>query len=410
MTNQRIDNDFEIVHDPTNSSDAPEESENIVLEEIHHIQSNHEIHVDRNGKQKKYNKKHLKFISRLKKNKIFKVLNKIGFIIILLILILLVTGLVYFFISREIGKRSLIKNNSNAVISVNKNAQSEDNGQTVTYKGETYKYNLDLASIVILGIDESELANIDGNAGTADAVYILTFDTKTSKCSLITVNRDTMVDVHVRSRSGKEMGYEKMQLAAAYAYGDGRESSCENTLESLSRIFYNIPFTNYVALSWDSIGPLNDAIGGVTLKCLEDVHTTYSTFTKGETLTLHGQDAWSYVKYRDTSILESNPLRLSRQRQYIKTYVDKMLPMVRDDLSFAGKLYDVAKPYMCTTLSREEVIYIASEMVPTLYSTKDINFVDIKGEITQPGKYAEFTPDEDNLYETILKVFYVKQD
>ncbi|MBR3646494.1 MAG: LCP family protein [Lachnospiraceae bacterium] len=325
-------------------------------------------------------------------------------------LITLVLGAIYLFYAREKGKKSLLKGNQDAVISAGLGATTDDNGHTVTYNGNTYKYNTNLASIVILGIDESELTNKEGTAGTADAVYIFTFDTKTSKCSLITVNRDTMVDVHLRSKSGKDMGYEKMQLAASYAYGDGRESSCENTMESLSRIFYNIPFNNYVALSWDAIAPLNDKLDGITVKCLEDVHTSYSDFKKGDTIELHGKDAWSYVKYRNTEILESNPLRLSRQKQYIKAYVDKLLPKVKNDFRFAGQLYDVAKPYMCTTLTRDEVIYIASEIAPSLYSTKDINFVSIDGKITLGGDNAEFTPDEQNLYETILKVFYIKQD
>jgi anionic cell wall polymer biosynthesis LytR-Cps2A-Psr (LCP) family protein len=217
-----------------------------------------------------------------------------------------------------------------------------------------------------------------------------------------------MTDVRLYSASGAEMELEKMQLCLAYAYGDGKETSCENTLASLSRIFYNIPFSAYVSLNWDSIAPLNDAINGVEVTALENVQTESSMIYKNQTVTLMGKDAWSYVKYRDTSRLDSNIDRLNRQKQYINAYISKLIPMAKKDFSVATGLISTANQYMYSNISTNQLVYIVSEILPTVYSAKDFDFVTIDGKIKQGETYAEFYPDETSLYESILKVFYTK--
>ena len=409
----------------TNSQNNTDE--NIVLEEYtesssHHSHHRHrssgkkekkkknsnlELHVDSKGNTTYKKRKSLK--SGITKKKWFKIANRICIIILVLILILLLAALIYYLIAKHIGKNNLIKGNKEAVITTIDGAESTDDGHTVTYKGDTYKYNEDVASIVIMGIDQSELENEGGVAGRADAIYIFTYDTNTGKCNLIPVSRDTMADVKIRSVSGEDLGYEKLQLALSYSYGDGKLTSCENTTETLSRIFYNIPFNNYIALDWDAIAPLNDAIGGVHLKALEDINTKYTQNKKGDKVTLTGNDAWSYVKYRDTSRLDSNPLRIRRQKQYLSAFANKFLPMAREDITIVSDLYNTASDYMYTNLSRETVVYIVSEMLPNVYSAKDITQHNIKGELTMGEKFAEFVPDETSLYETILKVYYIKQ-
>lgn len=385
--------------------------ENIVLEEVarhHHDNSNYKINSK--GKRRKINpfkrSKHKSGHSH-KKGKLVK---RILLGILIFIILALLIGFIAYKISNAKGKKELLTNTENVTINSIADATANDSGQTVIYKGNTYKFNKDLATIVIMGVDKSELSSdVPGDAGQADAVYIFTYDTKTGKCSMIPVSRDTMTEAKLLSVSGKEMGLEKMQLCLSYAYGDGKATSCENTLESLSRIFYNIPFKTYVALNWDSIAPLNDAIGGIDVTSIEDIHNDYLNISKGDKKTLMGKEAWSYVKYRDTTKLKSNAYRIARQKQYIKAFAEKLIPMAQNDITIVSKLYTTASDYMYTNLTQNKVVYIASEMLPNVYSTKDINFYEIEGTIKMGEKYAEFYPDETSLYETILKVFYIKQ-
>ena len=386
------------------NTETPTE-DSITIEPIHrHHHSRKVSKVTSNGTII-YEKKKKKNHHRKKWSKTKKIL--IGILIFFLSLVLIASST--FFIMRYLGKKEFLTQNKNAKIRTYKDTYSYDDGRVVYYNGKKYVFNENMVSVVFLGIDRSELGTEEiGNAGQSDAIYIFSYDSKTGKCYVIPVSRETMTDVRLFSSEGKELGIEKMQLCLAYGYGNGKDTSCENTLASLSDIFYNIPFSTYLALNWDGIGPLNDLSGGVSLTSLEDISTKYSNFTKGQPLVLKGQDAWSYVKYRNISKLESNNDRLARQKQYLKAYISQMIPKVRSDFSTVSKLYNTANQYMYTNFSYNQAIYSASAILPDLYSSKDVEFVSIPGKIKQGKVHAEFYPNEQKLYEAILKVFYLE--
>ncbi len=334
--------------------------------------------------------------------------RKVVLIIIGIILLLMIICIAAFMIMSRLGKNELL-NYEDATISAPEDVEAvlEDDGKIVTYNGKKYSLNENVASIVFMGVDKSELGTETyGDAGQADAVYIYTYDTVTKESRIITVSRETMVEVNLYSTSGKSAGIETMQLCLAYAYGDGRETSCENTLKSVSRIFYNMPFENYVALDWDAIAVLNDAVGGVEVEVLEDVYE----LKEGETVTLYGDDAYHYVQYRDTSYLTSNSNRLARQKQYITNFANKVITETKSDLSTPLTLYGIATDYMVTNISANQVSYIASEIIFSMNSMSDVEFLSIEGETVQGEEHAEFYPDTTQLYELILDVFYTEAE
>lgn len=324
-------------------------------------------------------------------------------IILGILLVLILAAFIIFMVMSARGKKELL-NYTEVSVETPENLDVEvDNEGIVTYNGKKYRFNTNVASIVLLGIDRSDLGtDIYGDAGQADAVYILTYDTSTKNMKIISVSRDTMTDVNVYSTSGSYIGTENLQICLSYAYGDGREASCENTLTALSRIFYNIPFNSYVALDWDSVAVVNDAVGGVELTALE----SFGSFTQGETFTLMGQNAFDYIHYRDTSYLESNTARLERQKQYITAFANKVISETKKNLSIPLNLYGILSDYMVTNVSANQVSYIASQAITSVNSMSDVEFLSIDGEITKGEEYAEFYPDEQTLYELILYVFY----
>ncbi|MCR5736863.1 MAG: LCP family protein [Eubacterium sp.] len=389
----------------TPSDQLTESNETITLKRMHKRHRDYTkkvTHVSADGeiKYKKIKHKHHRKKRMSTKKKIL-----LGIVIVLFSIILVIGST--FLIMRYLGKKEFLKRNQAAKIRTFKDTYSYDDGHVVYYNGKKYVYNENMVSVVFLGIDRSKLGTEEiGNAGQADAIYILSYDSKTGKAYVIPVSRETMTDVRLYTVSGQSAGIKKLQLCLAYGYGNGKDTSCENTLASLSDIFYNIPFHTYMALNWDGIGPLNDLSGGVSLTSLEDVETQYSNITKGTQVTLLGNDAWSYVKYRNISKLESNNDRLERQKQYLNAYMSQMIPKVRSDFSMISKLYNTAGKYTYTNFSYNQVVFSASTILPDVYSNKDIEFVSIKGTIKQGKENAEFYPDEKSLYETILKVFY----
>lgn len=332
----------------------------------------------------------------------------IAVLIIFGILVLLLAAAVgaYFYLNKK-GEAQLKKNQSIASITAPEEASSEDDGKTIVYNGAKYKYNEDNINILFMGVDrdmQDTGEKVIGENGQADVLIWAALDSKTGHLSLINISRDAMVDVNKYNVEDKYLGTDKMQLCLAYSYGDGKEKSCENTLQSVSRLMYGMPVNAYVAIDYSAIAPLNDAIGGVTVNVLEDLTQSDSALKAGETVTLHGEQAQTYVRSRNTEVLDSNNQRMERQKQYIDAFLQQAISQTKKNLTLPVTLYNDVSDYMVTNISASEVTHLATLMIQNGVSGGDI--LTVPGEVTQGDVYAEFNPDDKELYKLILSVFY----
>lgn len=332
----------------------------------------------------------------------------IAVLIIFGILVLLLATAVgaYFYLNKK-GEAQLKKNQSIASITAPEDASSEDDGKTIVYNGAKYKYNEDNINILFMGVDrdmQDTGEKVIGENGQADVLIWAALDSKTGHLSLINISRDAMVDVNKYNVEDKYLGTDKMQLCLAYSYGDGKEKSCENTLQSVSRLMYGMPVNAYVAIDYSAIAPLNDAIGGVTVNVLEDLTQADSALKAGETVTLHGEQAQTYVRSRNTEVLDSNNQRMERQKQYIDAFLQQAISQTKKNLTLPVTLYNDVSDYMVTNISASEVTHLATLMIQNGVSGGDI--LTVPGEVTQGDVYAEFNPDDKELYKLILSVFY----
>lgn len=332
----------------------------------------------------------------------------IAVLIIFGILVLLLATAVgaYFYLNKK-GEAQLKKNQSIASITAPEEASSEDDGKTIVYNGAKYKYNEDNINILFMGVDrdmQDTGEKVIGENGQADVLIWAALDSKTGHLSLINISRDAMVDVNKYNVEDQYLGTDKMQLCLAYSYGDGKEKSCENTLQSVSRLMYGMPVNAYVAIDYSAIAPLNDAIGGVTVNVLEDLTQSDSALKAGETVTLHGEQAQTYVRSRNTEVLDSNNQRMERQKQYIDAFLQQAISQTKKNLTLPVTLYNDVSDYMVTNISASEVTHLATLMIQNGVSGGDI--LTVPGEVTQGDVYAEFNPDDKELYKLILSVFY----
>lgn len=332
----------------------------------------------------------------------------IAVLVILGILVLLLATAVgaYFYLNKK-GEAQLKKNQSIASITAPEEASSEDDGKMIVYNGAKYKYNEDNINILFMGVDrdmQDTGEKVIGENGQADVLIWAALDSKTGHLSLINISRDAMVDVNKYNVEDKYLGTDKMQLCLAYSYGDGKEKSCENTLQSVSRLMYGMPVNAYVAIDYSAIAPLNDAIGGVTVNVLEDLTQSDSALKAGETVTLHGEQAQTYVRSRNTEVLDSNNQRMERQKQYIDAFLQQAISQTKKNPTLPVTLYNDVSDYMVTNISASEVTHLATLMIQNGVSGGDI--LTVPGEVTQGDVYAEFNPDDKELYKLILSVFY----
>lgn len=335
---------------------------------------------------------------------------------VLLIILCVFLGLIIavggtFFVLREIGRRGMHQydnltievptedESGNDIIAVDKT------GRVITYNGMSYAFNDDIIALTFIGVDDGD--KDEGNLRMADAIYILAVDAKTGKIKILGVSRDTMADVDIYSEAGKFIDTENRQIAYSHAYSGENVTGGANTNKSLSRLFFGLPLENYFAINLDALEILNDSIGGVTLTSSmtfdspEDGRTIY----EGETVTLHGKEAERYIRSRDIDVLDSNNARMGRQQEYIRAFISSILPAAKKDLSVVTNLYSAVSENSETSLDLPKITYIASMALSKLKNASDIEYINLKGEITK-GAHAEMRPTNEETLRVMLDVFY----
>lgn len=326
-----------------------------------------------------------------------------------IILALILIAVLAFFILRYTGIVKLTNYNDldmTAPEIENISVSVSDKGQTVVYNGQEYSFNTDMTSILCIGVDKSELGVDEGTGGQADAIYMIALDTETGKTTVIAIPRDIVTDIGIYSTEGEYLRTEKHQLCLAYAYGDGRKTSCLNTATAVSRLFYQLPINSYFAIDTDAVPHLNDAVGGVTVTMIDDsfYDTNLVRHYKGETLTLYGENSIKYVRQREVAYLSSSTERLNRQITYLKAFTSKALQMTKADLTTPVTLFNIVAENSETNLTASTITAFATSVVTNGIS--ELEFVTVPGELVSGGTYAEYIVNEEALYELILDTYY----
>ncbi|MBR3972146.1 MAG: LCP family protein [Ruminococcus sp.] len=360
---------------------------------------------------KKKNKSERKWKKRPWWQKLLIILGWILGILLLLALIAIITIMVL----GKVGKKELtsIKGMNMTAPSIQSvEVQLSDNGKTVTYNGQKYRYNDDMATILCIGVDkfnineEYDASQSLSEVGQSDALYLVALDTDDGDTTVFSIPRDTMTDIGIYDQNGKFLQTDKRQICQAYAYGDGKEFSCDNTVTAVSRLFSGLPIQTYFAIDLSAIAPLNDTVGGVTITMIDnsfyDINLVHHF--KGETLTLYGDNARKYVQQRDVDYLESTTDRLERQITYLKAFSSKALAMTKKDITTPVSLYNVISSNSITNLNASKITALATCLIDN--GVENLDFRTVPGTLTSGGTYAEYNVDEQKLYEMILETYY----
>lgn len=290
------------------------------------------------------------------------------------------------------------------------NVEIEQDGKTVIYGGKKYVYNENITTILCVGVDQEKFSDIDGvkgQNGQADGVFLYAIDTETGESTIIPISRDTMVDVDLYSAAGTYVSSKKQQLCLAYAYGDGKHTSCENTVKSVQRLFYGLPINSYVAIDLKAVEVLSKKVGGVPVTPTETIKYGQYTFYKGQRVVLTGEKARVFVQARDGSKLDSNLNRMQHQKLFIDAFFDKALAKTKEDITFPVSVYNSASKYMVTDITVPEISFLATTV---LKSGGSLKYKSIDGDIKKGEKHAEFYANDESVYKTVIDVFYKPAD
>lgn len=278
--------------------------------------------------------------------------------------------------------------------------------ETVEVDGVTYRKKSRLTTILVMGVDHETQETYDyRKAGQADFLRLIVLDNKNKTVQQLQIDRDTITPVTMLGVLGDRYEPVTQQICLGYAFGDGRQSSCEVTVEAVENLLSGQKIDQYLSMGLDGISTLNDLAGGVTVTLEDDFSAIDPAMTKGTTLTLWGDQAEVYVRTRRSIGVGTNEARMARQEQYIRQITSQLDAKVQQDQNFVLIAYDALEPYLYTNIPRGQ---LANEA----WAAKDYERMDtIKPDGTyQVGEdgFMEFYPDAASLQQAVLQLFYEK--
>lgn len=282
--------------------------------------------------------------------------------------------------------------------------ESQSSIESIFYEGKEYVYNRDLTNILFLGIDqmdEIEGNALPGDAGQSDCILLFTLNRNTEEARILQIPRDTMTTIDLYDVGGNSYGTVTEQIATQYAYGIGGKQSCFAATKTVSELLYELPIDGYLSMNISSIPAVTDAIGGVTLTLHDDYTYLDETYVKGATVTLNGEQAHRFVRYRDTKEAFSNNGRMQRQREFIPAFISAVRNKAGNSENYYEKFYPLVGKYMLTDLSAEQINRLAK------FNLNESETTVLQGEGKMGEKYEEFYPDEKKLRNFLLKTFYI---
>ena len=283
--------------------------------------------------------------------------------------------------------------------------------RSLTINGESVPLRRRLSSVLLIGtdnfIDDAKQNEIEAfyNNNMADFLVVLVFDHAAKTVTPFQINRDTMCDVPWLSVNGLVGGTEFQHITFAHTYGSGKEDSCVNTRNAVSSLLYGVPIDSYFSFTMEAVPLMNDAVGGVTVTLDEDIPALGPEYVRGASVTLKGQDALRFVRYRDTNLVDSNNPRMSRHRLYLQAFTEAAREALAANEDLATKLFKAAEPFLCTDLSVEQIADISA----ALRDYTILPAVTPDGQYVMGEDYAEFYVDPASLAQCVKSAFCVRE-
>lgn len=233
------------------------------------------------------------------------------------------------------------------------------------------------------------------NTENSDTIIIASINNDTKAVKLVSVYRDTLLNV-------KDDTYSKAN--SAYALGGPTNAV------SMLNTNLDLNITDYVAIDFDALVTVVDCLGGLDIPlsyaeivhmnnyCVETSEKTGKSYTPVElpdpkpedeeaivdTYHLNGVQATSYCRIRYTASLDMG--RTERQRRVIQMIVDKAK---KAGLSTIFDIMDQVFPMVKTSVSKTEILKMIPAMIgysidETTGFPNDYKFAQVKGSVIVP--------------------------
>ena len=177
----------------------------------------------------------------------------------------------------------------------------------------------DPVNILILGMDIGDAENQNKAGRRSDTIMVLNYNPNTKKVHIVSISRDTLIEVDAYLDNGEYRRYWKINTA----YVLGGEEEVKTHVESLLGINLNY----IVEVDYNAFRSIIDALGGIEMNIQQDMfydddeQNLHINFKAGETVQLDGKKAEEFFRWRknnDGSGGEEGDLgRINNQQQFI---------------------------------------------------------------------------------------------
>lgn len=292
--------------------------------------SANEVRNNRNVKTKKKSKKKLKRV-----------------LLIILILILIIAGVVAGFIKTKLNKIDYV---SIPLEDINMN-------EGIAESLKNYR------NIALLGVDTRDVTTNDGSR--SDAIIIVSINKETNDVKLISVYRDTYLNL------GDDYGLDK--ITHAHAYGGPAL-----TISALNRNL-DLNITEFVTVNFEVVAEIIDMMGGIEIdiqsselsqmnKYIADTSKntgiSSSQLTHSGKQTLDGVQAVTYSRIRKTA--GGDYKRTERMRTVLTATFNKAKTMSISDIN---RIADRVLPQIQTNISQGEIMSLIPQIMS--YNVQD---------------------------------------
>ena len=219
--------------------------------------------------------------------------------------------------------------------------------------------------------------------------------------------RDTMTNITLYDLSGNSLGKDRQHLTLAFAYGDGREKSCEMVEEGVSELLGGLKIDGYMAVNTSMIAALNDEIGGVRVTIPEEgMEARDEAMVKGKTMTLQGKQAEIFVRYRDIQKSQTAISRMDRQKLYMKEFLNTAKQKASKDNQLITRLVNNLEKNMITDMAKDQYMNMGLAVLNSSQSFGEEDFLMLPGKGVETELFDEYHPDIEAIKPMVLELFY----
>ena len=138
------------------------------------------------------------------------------------------------------------------------------------------------------------------------------------------------------------------------------------------------------------------------MEVLDDFSGIDESLVQGETVTLQGQQALTYVRSRGGLEDSSNLRRMERQRQYLSALQQQLKAAVQQEDGFTLDALLQLNEYMVSDCTVNQLSDLGDSLAA--YQVSDI--LTTPGDAQEGEEFMEFTVDEAALQQLVMDVFY----